>query len=153
MRRLCISDDSETGLTTSRRSKVQQVITKVTPEALGPSPAIPESLRLVGAGDRERPRLEQFIRDRFREDYSAQVSTILPMLLALYNPAGEPVACLGLSSGKTDQQLFLENYLEQPADLLVSGLAGSLVRREKLVEIGNLEVRSMLVNNFISTCK
>jgi hypothetical protein len=133
MRRLCNSDDSEIEPAASSGDKHGAA-----PDNVRSNHVAKEFPQLVVEGDRERLHLESFIRQRFADDYSAKVSVILPELIALYSADRLPLACLGISPGQHDQKFFLESYLEQPIEQVLSKQVGKDVRREKLVEIGNL---------------
>lgn len=79
---------------------------------------------------------EAFIADIFRRHYGARVASFAPNLMLLERD-GEIAAAAGWRSAASEQ-LFLENYLDQPIEAVVSRLAGHPVERERIVEVGNL---------------
>jgi hypothetical protein len=99
------------------------------------------SLRLVTEGDVERSDAEAFVRERFSECHRANVSHFMPELLVLHGPRGTPCAVAGLRTGGSGR-LFLEKYLLQPVEAVISDLAGRAVDRSGIVEVGNLAAKS-----------
>jgi hypothetical protein len=99
------------------------------------------SLRLVNEDDAERPHTEAFVRERFRDSHRADVSHFMPELLVLYGPRGTPCAVAGVRAGGSGR-LFVEKYLQEPVEAVVSGLAGRGVDRSGIAEVGNLAARS-----------
>lgn len=83
-----------------------------------------------------RVEAEDFIRNVFAEHYGARVSTFAPHLMLLERQ-GKPSAAAGWRSA-AGEHLFLEHYLDQPAETLIARLAGRLVPRERVVEVGHL---------------
>ena len=99
-----------------------------------------EPMRIVtypaSAPGRERP--EQVIRDVFRHTYGARVEAFYPLLLA-FEGAGGVHAALGLRDGG-NAHFFSEHYLDAPAQHRLGEACGTAVRRETMVELGNLAV-------------
>jgi hypothetical protein len=93
--------------------------------------------RLHAAGGAERPALERFIADAYRQIYSAELSHFLPLLLTLGND-GRTQAAVGMRPGALGVPMFLEHYLDQPVEQLIAARVGSPVARSGIVEIGNL---------------
>ena len=83
-----------------------------------------------------RGAAEAFIARVFAERYAARVNAFAPDLMLL-EQAGEVRAAAGWR-GAGGQRLFLENYLDRPAEVLISRLAGHPVARDKVVEVGHL---------------
>lgn len=81
---------------------------------------------------------EAFIADIFRCHYGAQVRHFAPNLM-LIKDAERILAAVGWRCAGEDR-LFLETYLNEPIEEAVSRLAGQAVRREAIVEVGNLAV-------------
>ncbi len=77
-----------------------------------------------------------FIASRYYQAYSARVDCDYPELLAVTDHEGRVLAACGLRNGI--QPLFLECYLDEPADKILSQIHNTTVERESLVEIGNL---------------
>ncbi len=87
-------------------------------------------------GDPGRAGLERFIAERFAAAHGARVAGFLPLLLGFWSG---PVcrAALGIRPARADA-LFLEQYLDQPAEQVIAGICRVPVARATVVEIGNL---------------
>lgn len=83
-----------------------------------------------------RGACERFVQDVFARRYEARVSRFAPELFAL-EQAGRLRAVAGWR-GAQDGPLFLERYLDLPAEDLISRLAGAAVPRRRIAEVGNL---------------
>lgn len=77
-----------------------------------------------------------FIASCYYAAYSARVDCDYPELLAVTDHEGRVLAACGVRNGA--QPLFLECYLDEPADMVLSKIHNTSVERESLVEIGNL---------------
>lgn len=91
----------------------------------------------VAVGDPRRARVESFIARRYQEAFGARLGAFLPNLLMLETADGHMRAALGYrvaSSGR----LFVEDYLDQPAEQCVAAALKRPVERANLVEVGNL---------------
>jgi hypothetical protein len=97
------------------------------------------ALRLssVEAGSPERPELEDFVGASFKRKHDATVTSYLPTLLSFRDPAGVLRGVVGLR-GAGEHRLYLEQYLEQPIESAIAAATGRGVRREQVVEVGNL---------------
>lgn len=87
-------------------------------------------------GSPRRQEVEAFIRDVFARHYGATVSSFAPNL-ALLEQHGRIIAATGWRAA-ADEPLFLERYLDMPIETAMARLAGIPVRRERIVEVGNL---------------
>ncbi|BAN49841.1 thermostable hemolysin [Metapseudomonas resinovorans] len=94
-------------------------------------------LSLQTAGDIGRHPVEDFIHRRFLSAHGADIRHFMPELLAMRNHHGALSAAAGIRLGN-DGPLFLEQYLERPADSLIADHAGVPVARQQVVEVGNL---------------
>ena len=96
-------------------------------------------LELVVAdpGHADRVRLEQFVADAFAREHEARVRTFMPLLVGCRDAERRVRGVVGLRRADSGP-LFLERYLERPADELLSESAGHAVPRDRIVEIGNL---------------
>jgi hypothetical protein len=99
---------------------------------LAPAPHV----ALVGPADGGRAEVEQHVAARYASMYGARLTHFLPWLLTL--------KCLGALNGAVGMQparggaLFLERYLDCPAEQALAARLGHPVARGALVEIGNL---------------
>jgi len=89
---------------------------------------------IVGAP--QRAAAEGFIADIFRRHYGAEVKSFAPNLMLLED--GERIVATAGWRCAGEDRLFLENYLDAPIETAVGRLAGQSVRREAIVEVGNL---------------
>jgi hypothetical protein len=99
------------------------------------------TVRHTVVGSPHRARAETFISDIFRCHYDAELSSFAPNLMLLEK--NERIAAVAGWRCAGTERLFLENYLDVPIETAVSRLAGKLVDRQRIVEVGNLaaEVR------------
>lgn len=96
---------------------------------------------LVGVQHAERPEVEAFIARVYQQRYGATVRSFAPGLLAFRDRTGALHAAVGLRGG-ADGPLFVEQYLDAPAELAIARRVGSPVRRSDVVEVGNFASRS-----------
>ncbi|MFT5400784.1 MAG: hypothetical protein ACI8XW_003595 [Gammaproteobacteria bacterium] len=94
------------------------------------------SLALVGKQSPNRRAVELSIMQKFERTYGAHLEHFLPDLIGL-EISGELGAVVGMRSAR-DNDLFLEQYLDQPVEQAVAGAFMTPVDRDSIVEIGNL---------------
>ncbi|MDR3392000.1 MAG: thermostable hemolysin [Sulfuriferula sp.] len=85
----------------------------------------------------ERGEIEQFIQQCFADAYGTHISQFMPRLLSLRSKRGDMIAAFGLRPA-ADTRLFLETYLDQPIETMLQSRLGQDVRREDIIEVGNL---------------
>ncbi|KAA0980279.1 thermostable hemolysin [Pseudomonas sp. ANT_H12B] len=85
----------------------------------------------------QRPVFEAFIQQRFRKAHGADIRHFMPELFGMSNAQGELCAVAGVRLANSGQ-LFLERYLDEPIDPLISAAADRPVDRAGIVEVGNL---------------
>jgi hypothetical protein len=95
----------------------------------------------IEPGDVRRAEIEAFVAQVYRARYGAELTTFLQHLLAWRNAAGSVQAAVGLRGG-SEGRLFVEQYLDAPAEIAIAATVGRPVRRERLVEVGNFGARS-----------
>lgn len=93
--------------------------------------------RTADASHPRRGELERFIAARYQQAYAATLSEFMPMLVALSDGSGQIVAAAGFRCA-AQGPLFLEQYLDQPLEALLSAAYDAVVPRSALVEIGHL---------------
>ncbi len=91
---------------------------------------------LVGVDHPQRAATEAFIAQVYRARYGAELAAFLPHLLAWRDASGALQAAVGLRGG-AEGALFVEQYLDTPADAAIAAITGAPVAREQLVEVGN----------------
>ncbi len=91
----------------------------------------------VDAGDARRAEVESFIAHVYRARYDAQLRSFLPHLLAFRDHSDRLRAAVGLRTGD-EGPLFLEQYLDLPAEAAIARHGRRVASRSQLVEVGNL---------------
>lgn len=101
-------------------------------------PANAIALQHIGPRHPARPDTQDFIGQAFRRSHGAEVSAFHPELLR-FDIEGRLGAALGYrDAGAHD--LFCEQYLDQPAQVLASARLGEMIERAEMVEVGNLAI-------------
>lgn len=85
-----------------------------------------------------RPGIERFIFDAYHSAYGARITSFMPHLAALHRDE-ELLAACGLRSAACEA-LFLETYLQRPVEDVLGGVTRTRVRRDEIVEVGNLAI-------------
>lgn len=85
----------------------------------------------------DRPIVERFISGTFTQAYGASVQNFMPRLFRINAKNGELLAAFGVRSAETGS-LFLEQYLDRPAEQEIQERSGILPARNRIVEVGNL---------------
>lgn len=98
---------------------------------------LPHSMiQLSGIDGTNRPAVESFVASQFFKNHQADVSDFLPYLMSAETEK-KITSAIGFRIAAR-QPLFLEQYLEQPVETLISQLRHKPVSRHKIAEIGNL---------------
>ena len=87
--------------------------------------------------DPQRCAFETFIQQRFRKAHGADIRHFMPELFGMHNGDGELCAVAGVRRAHLES-LFLERYLDEPIEPLISAAADRPVERSAIVEVGNL---------------
>jgi len=98
----------------------------------------------------DRAELEQFIGAVFRQAYGAEIKHFMPYLMSLRDMDEQLIAVCGLRSAGIEK-LFLETYLDQPIENVLSEYAGASVQRSDIVEVGNFSVAEIGVARYLIT--
>jgi hypothetical protein len=85
----------------------------------------------------ESGEIEDFIRQCFADAHGASIKHFMPRLLSLRARHGDLIAAFGLRSA-SNSRLFLETYLDSPIEAVLQAQLGQVVKREEIIEIGNL---------------
>ncbi|UVM75096.1 MULTISPECIES: thermostable hemolysin [Pseudomonas] len=99
-----------------------------------------QGLRHLHRGLPAHPRrgeYEAFIQQRFRQVHGADIRHFMPELFGLDDPSGALCAVAGVRRA-AQGALFLERYLDEPIEPLISAAADRPVDRAGIVEVGNL---------------
>lgn len=94
-------------------------------------------IKVLEAGHPDRPRVEQFIHDRFDLEYNANLRHYMPHLVHLETVAGECVAGVGYRDAAKNS-LFVEHYFDEPIEAVIGSVLKKKVTRSEIVEVGNL---------------
>lgn len=87
-------------------------------------------------GSSSRARIETYIKDKFRQEYDAEVSTFAPLLLSMHCKK-ELNAAIGLRPAESSA-LFIEQYLDASIEESITLDEARPARREEIIEISNL---------------
>lgn len=98
----------------------------------------------------DRAEIEQFIKDVFFQVCGAKVKFFLPTLISLRDLDGKLVAACGIRNAGSER-LFMENYLDQPIEEVLSARVGRKIERKDIVEIGNYSVAEMGMSRQLSS--
>jgi hypothetical protein len=85
----------------------------------------------------ERGEIEAFIRQCFVAAHDARIGHFMPRLFSLRASRGDLIAAFGLRAASSSR-LFLETYLDRPIEDQLQLALGEAVRREEIIEVGNL---------------
>ncbi|NBB62437.1 thermostable hemolysin [Pseudomonas sp. ODNR1LW] len=88
-------------------------------------------------GDPQRNAFETFIQQRFRKAHGADIRHFMPQLFGMSDASNALCAVVGVRVA-SDGPLFLECYLDEAIDPLISATADHCVDRSAIVEVGNL---------------
>jgi len=97
------------------------------------------ALHLTEHPEADCETVSQFIRDRFARDHDAHLTHLMPRLFSIAASDGEMIAAFGLREAAAP--LFMECYLDEPVEDRISRLSGRRVRREAIIEVGNMAAR------------
>jgi hypothetical protein len=95
------------------------------------------ALVTYGRNDVRRSRIEHFIQQAFAQRHGATIKSFMPTLLALEGGADRICGVVGFR-GAAAEPLFLEHYLHQPIEMVLSERAGVAITRDQIAEVGNL---------------
>ena len=88
-----------------------------------------------------RAEFEQFVMRAFEREHDAVVRTFMPLLVGCRDRECGLRSVVGLRPA-AGQALYLERYLDRPVDEVIGVTSGQDVRRDRVVEIGNLAGRN-----------
>lgn len=109
----------------------------------------PYTVHFSGRDAADRADIEQFIAAVFFQVCGAKVHLFLPTLMSLRDLDGKLIAACGIRNAGAER-LYLENYLDQPVEQVLSERVGSTVLRSDIVEIGNYSVAEMGISRKLS---
>lgn len=124
-------------MTTASAAQHADVTTDSTPEPSALNARLAQVFDLREHGPGERGQIEAFMRQCFVAAHGARVAHFMPRLLSLQDYRGDLIAAFGLRAA-SNSRLFLETYLDQPIEDILQSRLGEVVRREEIIEVGNL---------------
>lgn len=107
------------------------------PLSFGQAETPPMSLARALPDEPQRAVFEAYIQQRFRKAHGADIRHFMPELFGMSNAGGELCAVAGVRRAD-GEPLFLERYLDESIDPLISAAADRPVDRAGIVEVGNL---------------
>lgn len=93
----------------------------------------------IDATHADRSEVEAFIAQVFYRAYGATINSFMPRLIALRDEQRNLMAAFGMREAG-DSALFLEQYLDEPVETLISRSMNRSIARPEITEIGNLAV-------------
>ncbi len=93
-------------------------------------------VQLVDEGGAAHERLKAFVAETFRRHYGAEIRHFLPHFLHIRN-GQQHQSVVGYRGGH-EGRFFLEHYLDSPVEQVLSARLGRPIRRDQIVEVGNL---------------
>jgi len=99
-------------------------------------PIATRDYQLEEHSDRTRSNVEAHIREHFQASHGARLDALMPRLFTI-SDGGAPICAFGLREAAVEP-LYMERYLDQPVESAVARLVGAPVRRDAIVEVGNL---------------
>lgn len=110
------------------------------PAQAPPARRRPVELLWGGSSPRARADLERFVAERYAAAHRARVTSFLPELIGVTDESGRVLGAAGLHYGTDPTPFFLECYLDEPVERVLSRRLGREVARTGLAEIGNVAV-------------
>lgn len=97
----------------------------------------PFSFHYVDQNHPLRVHCEDFVQQRFKAIYAAEIYHFMPIFLAAFDSEMQCQAVVGLRLAST-HDLFLEQYLDKSIELIINEKTGRIFIRDQVVEVGNL---------------
>jgi len=95
------------------------------------------SVVLTGVESPQRDNVEAYIAKQFHKNHAADVNSFLPFLLSAETKRNI-TSVIGFYLADMTKPMFLEQYLDDKAESVISRLVNHDVGRDKIAEIGNL---------------
>ena len=83
--------------------------------------------------------VKAFIQDIFYQAHAAKIKYFMPRALCLRDSNQRLLAVSGLRKS-SESPFFLERYLDEPVEQVIAKKTAAKVRRDRIIEIGNLAV-------------
>lgn len=92
---------------------------------------------IIQPGDAEWDKVTDHIRETYAHAYGATIDSFMPKIMRVSNATGHYRAVMGFRLAG-QERLFLENYLDDPIEDVISRYRGEAVNRSEIIEVGNL---------------
>lgn len=96
-----------------------------------------ERFVIVAEGHPLRSEVERIVTERYNQAFNANVDEFMPNFSCLLGKDGEILSVCGFRAAGASS-LFLEQYLDQPAETLISEHFQQSVPRDSIIEFGQL---------------
>ena len=96
------------------------------------------ALVFAGRGDVGYRVFARHIAGIFQQNYGAKIAVNYPLLMGFVDDSNEPIAALGIRYAIVESPLFLERYLDNPAEIILQNITGKQISRCTIAEAGNL---------------
>lgn len=94
-------------------------------------------LQIIDKDHACRSDVESYIKSRYEQAFNAHIDEFMPMFVAIYDQHQQLLSTCGYRVA-SDAPLFLEQYLDAPAEQLMGEEFGQTIERQKLIEFGQL---------------
>jgi hypothetical protein len=95
-----------------------------------------------------RARAEAFLEAEYVRAFGGRIRSHYPMLMCVTGADGAVLAAAGFRPASSGP-LFLEQYLDEPVEVAIERRLGQPIRRDGVVEIGNLASASPCVSRLL----
>ena len=74
----------------------------------------------------------------YRKTYGADIDVAYPLLMGFIDAYARPLSALGIRCASDESPMFLEQYLDHPAEICLQAITGQPVSRLTIAEAGNM---------------
>lgn len=113
--------------------------------------AQPLSVHLLDTAHAERRGAEAFLEAAYDRAFGGKILGHFPVLMCVEDRGGKVQAAVGFRQAG-EHPLFLEQYLDEPVEVLIARAVGRPVSRTTVVEIGNLAAESSAASRLLFKC-
>ncbi|MFQ5345024.1 MAG: thermostable hemolysin [Mariprofundus sp.] len=92
---------------------------------------------VIQPGDAAWDETTAYIQETYARTYGARIDTFMPKIMRVTSAAGDYRAVMGFRMA-AQERLFLENYLDDSIEDVISRYLGKPVKRSEIIEVGNL---------------
>lgn len=107
-----------------------------------------KNISLYDAKSEDSQEVKLFIKDIFQNYYQAEIEVTFPILMAILDKNNNILAALGFRFADREK-LFLEQYVDDPAEKIVSSKYQVKANRNQIAEIGALASRGSGMSKFL----